>query len=109
VARGDIAEEISALIGEPGGDIVAWGGASFVQALSRRGLVDEYRLVINPVALGNGRALFKDLPQPIDLQLVEARTFATGAALHVYRPPLTDPRLRAPVDAPADTRSPRLS
>lgn len=86
VARGDIAEEISALRQEPGGDIIAWGGASFAQELSRRGLVDEYRLVINPVALGNGLPLFKDLSEPIDLRLVEARTFATGAALHIYQP-----------------------
>jgi dihydrofolate reductase len=86
VARGDIGEEISAMRLEPGGDIIAWGGASFVQALSRQGLVDEYRLVINPVALGNGLPLFKDLSDPIELQLVEARTFASGAALHVYQP-----------------------
>jgi dihydrofolate reductase len=86
VARGDIAEEISAMRREPGGDIIAWGGASFAQELSRRRLVDEYRLVIKPTALGNGLPLFKDLPAPIDLQLVEARTFASGAALHVYRP-----------------------
>jgi dihydrofolate reductase len=86
VARGDIAEEISALRREPGGDIIAWGGASFVQALSRQGLVDEYRLVINPVALGNGLPLFKDLSAPINLQLVQARTFPNGSALHVYRP-----------------------
>jgi dihydrofolate reductase len=86
VARGDLAEEISALREEPGDDIVAWGGASFVQALSRLGLVDEYRLVINPVALGGGLPLFKDLPAPITLQLVEATTYPTGAALHIYRP-----------------------
>lgn len=86
VARGDIAEEISALRREPGGDIIAYGGARFVQELSRQGLVDEYRLVINPVALGNGLPLFKDLSEPIVLELVQARTFANGAALHVYRP-----------------------
>ena len=86
VARGELAEEISDLRREPGGDIVAWGGASFVQALSRQGLVDEYRLVINPVALGKGLPLFKDLSTPITLQLVQARTFANGAALHVYQP-----------------------
>lgn len=86
VARGDLGEEISALRQEPGGDIIGWGGASFVQALTRQGLVDEYRLVINPVALGDGLPLFKDLPEPIKLQLVEARTFANGAALHVYQP-----------------------
>jgi len=86
VARGDLAEDISTLRQEPGGDIIAWGGASFVQALSRAGLVDEYRLVINPVALGEGLPLFKDLSAPITLQLVEATTYATGAVLHIYRP-----------------------
>jgi dihydrofolate reductase len=86
VASGDIAEEIATLRGEPGGDIIAWGGASFAQELSRQRLVDEYRLAINPVALGNGLPLFKDLSEPIDLLLVEARTFANGSALHVYRP-----------------------
>jgi dihydrofolate reductase len=86
VARGELAEEIYALRQEPGGDIIAWGGASFVQALSRASLVDEYRLVINPMALGDGLPLFKDLPEPIRLQLVEATTYDSGAVLHVYRP-----------------------
>jgi dihydrofolate reductase len=86
VARGDLAEEISALRQESGGDIIAWGGASFAQALSRAGLVDEYRLVINPMALGDGLSLFKGLSAPIRLQLVEARTYATGVVLHIYRP-----------------------
>lgn len=86
VAQGDLAEEISTLRQEPGGEIVAWGGASFVQALSRAGLVDEYRLVVNPVALGDGLPLFKGLSAPIRLQLVEATTYATGAVLHIYRP-----------------------
>jgi dihydrofolate reductase len=86
VARGDLAEEIPALRQEPGGDIAAWGGASFVQALSREGLVDEYRLVLNPVALGDGLPLFKELSTPIELQLIDARTFANGSVLHVYRP-----------------------
>src|ERR1700749_435342 len=47
VARGDLAEELSTLRRAPGGDIIAWGGASFVQSLSRAGLVDEYRLTVN--------------------------------------------------------------
>jgi dihydrofolate reductase len=86
IARGDLSAEIAALKEEPGGDIIAWGGASFVQSLSRAGLVDEYRLVINPVALGAGLPLFKDLPAPVRLRLVQATTYETGAALHVYRP-----------------------
>jgi hypothetical protein len=49
------------------------------KALSRAGLVDEYRLVVNPVALGDGLPLFKDLSAPIKLQLVEATTYATAS------------------------------
>src|SRR5712692_723554 len=45
IARGDLSKEIAALKSEPGGDVMAHGGAAFVQALSRFGLIDEYRLV----------------------------------------------------------------
>ena len=86
IARGDLTEEIAALKSEPGGDIIAHGGAAFVQALSRLGLIDEYRLIIHPVALGNGLPLFKDLPRPLRLELAEARHFTDGAVIHVYRP-----------------------
>ncbi|HLW96510.1 MAG TPA: dihydrofolate reductase family protein [Solirubrobacteraceae bacterium] len=89
VARGELATEIAALKEESGGHIVAWGGAAFLQALSRAGLVDEYRLVFNPVALGDGLPLFKDLSSPLRLALVTATTYEDGAALHVYRPAVT--------------------
>ncbi len=51
IASGDLAEEISALKRQPGRDMIAWGGAAFAQSLSRFGLIDEYRLVVQPVAL----------------------------------------------------------
>jgi dihydrofolate reductase len=86
IARGDLAGEIAALKDEPGGDIMAHGGAAFAQALSRLGLIDEYRLVILPVALGGGLPLFKDLGQPLRLDLAGAATFPDGTAIHVYRP-----------------------
>ena len=86
IARGDLAEEIATLKREPGKDMLAWGGAAFAQSLSRHGLVDEYRLILQPVVLGEGLPLFKDLATPLRLHLVEAQTYPTGAALHVYRP-----------------------
>jgi dihydrofolate reductase len=87
VARGDLAEEIAALKSESGGEtIMAHGGAAFVQALSRLGLIDEYRLVIHPVALGNGLPLFKDLARPLRLDLAEAKSFPDGTVIHVYQP-----------------------
>ena len=85
IARGDLAEEIAALKGEPGGEIMAHGGATFVQALSRLGLIDEYRLIILPVALGNGLPLFKDLAGPLRLDLAAAKSFPGGTVIHVYR------------------------
>jgi dihydrofolate reductase len=86
IARGDLGEEIAALKREPGSELMAHGGATFAQALSRAGLVDEYRLVIHPAALGAGLPLFKELPEPLFLEMVEAHTYPTGAAIHVYRP-----------------------
>jgi dihydrofolate reductase len=86
IARGELAEEIAQLKRDPGKDMLAWGGAAFAQSLSRLGLVDEYRLILQPVALGDGLPLFKDLPAPLRLELVEAQIYPTGATLHVYRP-----------------------
>jgi dihydrofolate reductase len=86
IASGDLGEEIARLKGEPGKDLIAYGGARFDQALTRLGLVDEYRLMIQPAALGAGLPLFKDLPAPLHLELVQATTYPTGVAIHVYRP-----------------------
>jgi dihydrofolate reductase len=86
IARGDLAEEIAALKRETGKDILAWGGAAFAQSLSRLRIVDEYRLILQPVALGEGLPLFKGLTEPLRLELVDAQTYDTGAVLHVYRP-----------------------
>ena len=86
IASGDLAEEIGRLKREPGNDLIAYGGATFDQSLSRLGLVDEYRLMVQPAALGAGLPLFKDLDAPLQLELVEATTYPKGLAIHVYRP-----------------------
>ncbi|HKC19163.1 MAG TPA: dihydrofolate reductase family protein [Candidatus Dormibacteraeota bacterium] len=86
IARGDLPDEIAALRRQPGGDIIAWGGATFAQSLSRAGLIDEYVLVINPVVFGNGLPMFRDLSEALQLELLEARAFDSGVVLHVYKP-----------------------
>lgn len=85
VALGDLTAEIGRLKEEPGKDVLAHGGASFAQSLVQRGLVDEYRLLVHPVALGRGLPLFSRLPAPLDLDLVEARPFRGGAVGKTYR------------------------
>jgi dihydrofolate reductase len=85
IARGDLTEEIEELKRGSDKDLIAYGGASFAQSLARLGLVDTYRLTIHPVAVAAGEPLFKDLPTPAVLRLVESKTFSS-AAVHVYEP-----------------------
>lgn len=84
VASGDLVDEVARLKAQPGKDIRALGGASFAQNLAARGLIDEYRLMVAPVALGKGVPLFSGLSKPVDLQLVSAKTFGSGAIALVY-------------------------
>jgi dihydrofolate reductase len=81
----DLAADIAVLKAESGKDLVAHGGASLAQALVRLGLVDEYRLVVHPVVLGSGLALF-DGAAPFDLTLIEATSFPIGTQGLIYRP-----------------------
>jgi dihydrofolate reductase len=62
----------------------SWVVPSVLRALSQQGLIDEYRLVIRPVALGRGIPLFEDLLAPLRLRLVESTAFADGTAIWVY-------------------------
>lgn len=77
LARGNIAEEIGALKAQPGRDI-AVGGASIAASLMQLGLVDEYQLYVQPVVLGSGTPAFPTPAARASLQLVRARTFASG-------------------------------
>lgn len=81
----DLAGDIAALKAESGKDLLAHGGASFGRALVQGGLVDEYRLVVHPVVLGSGLALFEGAT-PSDLILIEAERFLGGTQGFVYRP-----------------------
>jgi dihydrofolate reductase len=85
VRTGDLATEIAALKQQPGGDILAHGGVGFAQSLVATGLIDEYHLLIHPIALGQGRSPFSMLAAPVRLQLIETMTFKTGVVAHFYR------------------------
>ena len=86
VATGDLTEEINKLKQQPGKDILAHGGARFAQSLAKAGVIDEYQLVIHPVALGKGLSIFTELPKPVYLNLISTTEFKSGVVAHVYRP-----------------------
>jgi len=84
IARGEIADEVASLKSGPGKDLIAYGGAGFAQALVRGDLVDEYRLMTQPIVVGGGASLFTELPARLRLELVEAGTYGS-TVLRVYR------------------------
>jgi dihydrofolate reductase len=86
VASGDLQKEIRQLKQEPGNYILAHGGAGFASSLAANRLIDEYRLLIHPVALGSGLPLFGNLPEPLHMHLAESIDFGSGIIARVYQP-----------------------
>lgn len=87
VIKGDVAEEVTRLKQQPGGDILVAGSARLVHTLMRHDLVDEYRLMVFPVVLGSGKRLFPDAGGKTTLTLVESRPLGPdGVVLLTYEP-----------------------
>ena len=84
LAKGDLVEEITKLKKQDGGDIIAYGGATFVSDLIKHKLIDEFHLFINPTAIGNGMAIFKTLDSKQALGLVKATAFTCGIVVLHY-------------------------
>lgn len=64
----------------------AYGGATFARSLIAHGLVDQFELMIVPIALGRGLPIFTELTQPRRLTLVSWTAFPKGSILQIYRP-----------------------
>jgi dihydrofolate reductase len=62
------------------------GSATLVRSLLELGLVDELRLLVHPLVVGSGAKLFPDGSPPVNLELVDSRTFQTGVLDLTYRP-----------------------
>jgi dihydrofolate reductase len=89
VIRGDIAAEIADLKDRHDGDLLVEGSSQLVHTLTQHGLVDEYRLMVFPVILGQGKRLFPDqMSQHAKLALAESKTAGDGVMMLTYRPAL---------------------
>jgi dihydrofolate reductase len=81
-----VAEEVAQLKQQEGGDLAIFGSAALTMSLLRMGLVDELRLMVNPVLLGDGNLLFKDVHERLNLKLLKTREFRSGNVLLYYQP-----------------------
>jgi dihydrofolate reductase len=86
LVKGNVVEEITRLKQQPGRDMYVFGSANLAAAFTNNGLIDEYRLIVNPVVLGRGIPLFKDIKDRLDLKLINTRTFRSGNILLYYEP-----------------------
>jgi dihydrofolate reductase len=84
IAKRPLAEEINALKNQEGGDIIAYGGATFVSNLIREGLIDDFHLFINPTAIGSGRQIFDKIEGKRNLRLVKSSGFDCGIVVMHY-------------------------
>ena len=77
-------EEIRNMKRQPGKDIYAVGGATLVSSLMNLGLIDQLRLVVHPIVLGRGKALFKDVKERHALKLLGAKPLKSGMVCLTY-------------------------
>jgi dihydrofolate reductase len=81
-----IVEKVNEIKNQPGKDIWLYGGSSLITTFINLGLVDEFRLSIHPVILGEGKPLFIDIKQKQDLKLVQTKSFSSGVVQLCYHP-----------------------
>lgn len=80
-----VTEEVARLKLEPGKDIGIFGSSNLSLTLIQDNLIDEFRLIVNPVYLGKGRPLFSGLIGRLNLRLLRTRTFRSGNVMLIYK------------------------
>jgi dihydrofolate reductase len=86
LVKNDMAREIRKMKKGSGEDMVILGSGSIVSQLAQERLIDEYQIVVNPVALGSGRTMFDGIKENLSLRLKSTRSFGNGNVLLCYEP-----------------------
>ena len=84
--KGNVAEEVTRLKQQPGGDISITGSGTLVRSLLAEDLLDELRLMVHPIVVGNGKRIFEEGGGQKALKLVDSKTFGTGVLYLTYQP-----------------------
>jgi dihydrofolate reductase len=86
LVKGNIAEEIMKLKRTPGKDLTLLGSGSILTLLAEQGLIDEFQIMVDPVVLGDGTPIFKNIKHKLDLKLTSTQIFRSGVVLLCYQP-----------------------
>lgn len=82
----NITDEIKKMKQTSGKDMTLLGSGSILTQFAEEGLIDEYQFMVDPVALGDGTPIFRNIKHNIDLKLTTTRTFKSGVVLLCYEP-----------------------
>jgi dihydrofolate reductase len=86
LVKDNFVEEITQLKALPGKDLIIFGSSDLAVTFLEHDLLDEIRVMINPIVLGGGKALFAGIKQPLKLKLLKTRAFSSGNVLLYYQP-----------------------
>jgi dihydrofolate reductase len=86
LVKSGMPEEVRKMKKEPGEDMAILGSRSVAAQLAQEGLIDEYKMVINPLLLGGGKTMFEGIKEKLNLRLTKTRAFRNGAVLLCYEP-----------------------
>ena len=86
LVKGDIVSEVRKMKEEPGPSMAIMGSGSIVAQLAPENLIDEYQMMVDPVALGKGRSMFEGIEKMLTLKLTKTRTFNNGKIFLCYEP-----------------------
>jgi dihydrofolate reductase len=86
VIDGDVASFVADLKQQPGGNLVKYGNGPLDATLMRHGLIDEFHLLVTPVAVGRGQHMFESIEGAPALALADVTRFSNGVLLLVYTP-----------------------
>ena len=86
LVKEDMVSEIRKMKNEPGPGMAILGSGSIIAQLAPENLIDEYQMMIDPVALGSGRTMFQGIQQMLTLKLARTRTFNNGKIFLCYEP-----------------------
>lgn len=86
LVKENVAEEIAKLKQQPGKDLAIFGSSDLAVSLIQMGLLDELRIMVNPVVLGNGKPLLKGIHDKLNLKLLKTMPFRSGNILLYYQP-----------------------
>ena len=84
--KDNFVEEVRNLKAQPGRDMAIFGSSDLAVTFIPHGLIDEFRIMVNPVVLGSGKPLFKGIHNKLNLHLTRSKVFASGNVLLYYEP-----------------------